>query len=555
MVSAFLVAVTSVVAYVLYRRMVEYPMPAGTVSRTAMRAGGVTETAFPPALYWEQSSLSYSGAVRVLRLSGGVHALGAAHGRFLAELAPAPVAALGAAIEAAVASRGALAGMIHQPRLRWQFRLLGDAIGGHQLAEMANLLRGVHHTHPETLDYAELVRQHAALDVGRAAPWSGEVLHEQVARSLTVVTRASDPGGNRLLVGRSFALPGTGDGGAAAAASPVVFHMRPAGVIPFTSVAWPGFVGVVSGVNAERIAVMVHPLRTADVRVTRSAQPVALLCRDVLENARSLADAVAILEHASPLGAAAFVIVDGNTQRWAVVERSPERFAVRTEPSPVVVDLLEAEPFRDDADNDRSRRTTGMVARRKRVEELLRGQPVQSPAALAAVLRDRHAAGGALLPPGHRAAVADAAAVHTVIFDVAGLVAWVSEGPSAHGRLRAIDLRHALGDDRVAAAPPPDIPADPAVEASAITAVQLARADLMAARRAAQRGALARARELAQRALVRSPQLVDALLLAGNLAQRGGDGAGAQRLLRRLLELGPDDSRAEQEARAYLQER
>ena len=51
------------------------------------------------------------------------------------------------------------------------------------------------------------------------------------------------------------------------------------GKLAWASVGWPGQAGVVTGINAQGIAVMVDPARTSDVRATRTARPVALLAR------------------------------------------------------------------------------------------------------------------------------------------------------------------------------------------------------------------------------------------------------------------------------------
>jgi isopenicillin-N N-acyltransferase like protein len=324
-------------------------------------------------------------------------------------------------------------------------------------------------------------------------------------------------------------------------------------VIPYASVGWPGLVGVVSGINAEGIAVMVHPARTADVRLSGSGQPVALLARDVLENARSLDDAIAVLEHARPLGAAAFVIVDGKTRTFAVVERSPTRVEVRRESgAPAVADILRGEAFADDPDNDRARRTRPSAMRAQRAAALLRGRPPADAAQAVAVLRDQRGPDDAPLPLGHRGAVEDIAAVHAALFDASGMVLWVSEGPGASGRFRAFDLRHELRGEGARPAPPADLPADPDLDAGQAHATLAAMAELADARRAWAAGDRRRARELVQRALARAPQLPDALRTAGELAQAAGDREAAARYWERYLEAGPDDLGAEQVVRGFV---
>ena len=100
------------------------------------------------------------------------------------------------------------------------------------------------------------------------------------------------------------------------------------GKIAWAGVGWPGLLGVVTGINAEGLVVIVHPVRTRDVRPTRTARPIAVLARDVLENAHDLDEAIKLIETTATLGAAAYVDVDGQHGTWAVVERSPSRVAV-----------------------------------------------------------------------------------------------------------------------------------------------------------------------------------------------------------------------------------
>ena len=61
----------------------------------------------------------------------------------------------------------------------------------------------------------------------------------------------------------------------------------------------------------------VDPARTGDVRPTRSARPVALLARSVLEECKTLDEAIKLIEGTPTLGAAVFVLVDGSTRQVA----------------------------------------------------------------------------------------------------------------------------------------------------------------------------------------------------------------------------------------------
>src|SRR5688572_18635168 len=78
-----------------------------------------------------------------------------------------------------------------------------------------------------------------------------------------------------------------------------VFFIRESGKIPFASVAWPGLAGVVSGMNLEGVAIVVHGARAGEPRA--EGEPVVHALRRVLSNARSSAEAVALLAERPPM--------------------------------------------------------------------------------------------------------------------------------------------------------------------------------------------------------------------------------------------------------------
>lgn len=552
-IAVVLLLMCALVAYFIYERVVSYSRPSISVPRRSLVMLEDDTTDSGTRLGAGQSSLAYSGTIRVLRLSGQPIDLGAAHGRLLGDAVSEAMEPLTPTITEAVASGGFFGSLAFDMRLRWRYRFVDDGIRGHQLVELAGLLEGTRRTAGTAPGYESFVRAQAALDVGVATPWSSNAGFRTLTRALSFVTDLRGASGDRLLVGRSFALPGTADGGDAAAARLTLFIVKPEGALPFASIGWPGMMGVVSGINAKGIAVMVHPVRTRDVKLTRQdAHPVALLARDVLENAHSLADAINILKQNTPLGAAAFLVVDGPSRKWAVVERSPTQFAVQMNPTPAIVtDVLASEVFADDPENDRSQRLQPVSMRKRRVARLMQARATV-PDDVVAILRDRRDPSGTPLPPGHRGAVHDAGAVHTALFDASAMVIWVADGPGAGARFRAFDLRYELRGEGARPAPPADVPADPDRDTSVTERVRRARSALRQARRAQSRGQAERARELIQRALAHAPRLPEALKLAGDLARAAKDREAANQYYQRFLDAIPDDFGAEAEIRAIL---
>ncbi len=225
-----------------------------------------------------------------------------------------------------------------------------------------------------------------------------------------------------------------------------IFLIREEGKIPFASVAWPGLVGVVSGMNIEGLAVVVHGGRAGDPR-TRG-EPVVHALRRVLAEARNVGEAIAKLGEQPALVSHVVVLADA-MGATAVVERVPgaEPFVRRLPPAAAVTNHFEG-PFANDAKNQRVREHSSTLARRKRGDELVSklSGPVDVERAVM-LLRDRAAAGGGPLPLGDRRAIDALIATHGVVMETKARVLWVSEAPHLLGRFVAFDLKRLLAPE------------------------------------------------------------------------------------------------------------
>lgn len=221
-----------------------------------------------------------------------------------------------------------------------------------------------------------------------------------------------------------------------------VFVVREEGKIPFASVAWPGLVGVVTGMNAEGVAVAVNGGRAREPSTT--GMPVAFSLRETLENAHDTAEAIAILSRQAVM-VSHIVFVGDAKGRFVVVERAPNTPAFVREAKDTsrlaVTNHFEG-PLAGDPRDVRVRDTTTTLPRRARVEELVAAVAPRSASVASAVamLRDHTCAGGAACPLGDRRALDSFIATHGVVFDLTARAAWVSEGPHLSGRFVKIDL-------------------------------------------------------------------------------------------------------------------
>ncbi len=224
-----------------------------------------------------------------------------------------------------------------------------------------------------------------------------------------------------------------------------VFFVREKGKIPFASVAWPGLVGVMSGLNREGLAVVVHGGRAGEPQTL--GEPVVHALRRVLSTAKTVDEAIRALDERSSMVSHIVVLTDA-TGRSVALERVPGR-------SSYVHELTERDvvtnhftgPSASDPKNLAVRAKTSTLDREARGRELI--APPSGPfdaAGAVGLLRDRKGPGGKELPEGDRRAIDAKIATHGVVMDSTARTLWVSEAPHLSGRFVAFDLTRELDE-------------------------------------------------------------------------------------------------------------
>ena len=95
----------------------------------------------------------------------------------------------------------------------------------------------------------------------------------------------------------------------------------------FTTVGWPGFIGVFSGVAPRRFAVTLNAVISDEP--LQAASPVVFLLRQVLEEAPDFQAALRTLKN-TPLASDSLLLLTGiRAGEMAVIERTPYRAEVR----------------------------------------------------------------------------------------------------------------------------------------------------------------------------------------------------------------------------------
>ncbi len=222
-----------------------------------------------------------------------------------------------------------------------------------------------------------------------------------------------------------------------------VFLMREEGRIPYASVAWPGLVGAVSGMNAEGLAIVVHGGRAREPSV--EGEPVVHTVRELLGRAKTAREAIALLNGKAAMVPHILMMADA-TGDVAIVERAPGEAAfVRRGTGKVPLTNHFEGPLATDPANKTVEAVTSTRPRRIRLDEILANLPPgASVERVVGVLRDRRGIGGSPLSLGNRKTIDALIATHSVVMDATAKALWVSEGPHLVGRYLRFDLAKLL---------------------------------------------------------------------------------------------------------------
>lgn len=355
-------------------------------------------------------SLEHVHGISVVRLSGTPRDTGYWHGKLLG----------GRLLETEAAFKklmphipgGFIGEWLVRTFVMLQLGSIEDNLTEDELSEMKGMAEaGPDHDH----DYRDLLYYHVLQDIGQNYACTGGAA---CGKSSSL---------KRPVAGRNFDMNKDG------ALDPLktVFFYDPVEGPSYASVAWPGMVGAVSGMNEHGLCVMVFSARSEETSL--SGVPVAFLARRVLAGAWDVESAVEIIKAAPRMGPNTFLLVD--RRKAAAVEFDSERVAVREADDGVlaVSNHFLCEAFSNDEKNAHQARYTDSLQRYERMLNLLQSGRRVRVNEMVAFLRDRSGPEGRVMAWGDPASINNVKDAHSVVFDPAGLRFWVSTPPSALG--------------------------------------------------------------------------------------------------------------------------
>lgn len=312
----------------------------------------------------------------------------------------------------------------------------------------------------------------------------------------------------------------------------VVRVHRPDQGIPFLSVAFAGLAGAVSGVNQAGIAVTINASASDDL--PRLGTPMTLIVREILESARTLDEAEAILRARNGFLSENVLVVDADHGEAALFEITPRRLArLDVQGAMGVSNHFRAPMFADDATTKHRIESSTTAQRLARMEELLAEHQGDLDLETGLdVLSDRRGLGGVELPRGHRHAINADIATHGVVIDATTRTVRVSRYPNLAGGWVELSLEEVLAGNLEATLVRPAEP-----DAAVAMGMREARQKLL---RRARRAGTDEALQLTEQALRLLPDHPEALKARGEVLLRAGRRDEGIAMLQRALAAPPE---------------
>lgn len=324
-------------------------------------------------------------------------------------------------------------------------RRLPEYVTEAEKLEVLGLAEGsINHFPDDVPLYHRILNYHAVHDISHMFIDSPLVSGRELAGCTAFAAWDKATFAGDMIIGRNFDF----EAGPVFDEDKAVLYVWPEDGIPYVHVAWAGMAGAVTGMNAEGLYIHLNAARTDDTGFGRIGTPVSMLVRRVLESARTIDEAHAILRDAQVFVSDSYLVASRVDGRAVVIEKSPTRSALREAAKPGLIlqtNHFLTEPFANDTENRKQVEGATTTYRWARLEELTgRGYRTFNAKLTLDILRDERGIGDKPLGLGNRNAIDAGICSHSVIANVTRGEMWVSAGPHTFGKYIRVDVRRML---------------------------------------------------------------------------------------------------------------
>lgn len=265
-------------------------------------------------------------------------------------------------------------------------------------------------------NYQRILNYHAAHDIGHALQNFG-----LVGCSSFVVNHLKSEDNNLLLARNLDFSPSEGFN-----KRKVLYFINPSKGYKFISYSWPGFIGVVSGMNEHGLCVVLHAAKSKPT--LKTGTPVSILAREILQYSKNLEDARQILSKKDAFVSELFLIVAPVDNSAIVFEKTPQsltEFEMQKDELICTNHYLSDEKSKS-LDNIEWKTQISSDYREKRLKELLNQQSKIDIEYAAKILRDVKGLKNADIGLQNENAINQLAAHHGIIFKPNSREFWIS---------------------------------------------------------------------------------------------------------------------------------
>lgn len=278
---------------------------------------------------------------------------------------------------------------------------------------------------------------HAAHDIGHA------LKDLMLVGCTSFATWGEHTEDGELLIGRNFDFY-VGD---EFAEEKIIAFINPDEGQKFMMYTWPGFIGVVSGMNANGITVTINAGKSKIPLVAKT--PIALLTREILQYASTTEEAIEIAKSREVFVSESIMVGSAKEKKAVLIEVSPNNFGVyeiKNSSQLVCSNHFQSEVYEKDRRNLKAIENSHTQARFDRMTQLLQQEDKLNPQKAIEILRNKKGVNDSVLGFGNEMAINQLLAHHGIVFQPESNLVWVSSNPYQMGAFVAYNINNAFAE-------------------------------------------------------------------------------------------------------------
>ena len=268
-------------------------------------------------------------------------------------------------------------------------------------------------------NYHRILDYHAAHDIGHA------LQDMNMAGCTSFSAWGNKTQDSSLIVGRNFDFY-VGD---EFAKNKIIMFVNPDKGYKFMMVTWAGMIGAVSGMNEKGLTVTINAAKSE--MPLEAKTPISILAREILQYASDIDEAYAIAEKREIFVSESLMIGSAVDNKTAIIEKTPERLGLFESDESYIIcsNHFQSDVFANDSLNLKNIKESSSMYRFNRVGELIDKNQIISVNNTAEILRDQKGFNNINIGMGNEKAINQLIAHHSVIFEPAKKLAWISVRP------------------------------------------------------------------------------------------------------------------------------